>query len=91
MGVAPLKRNLELHKVYITKKERRKGLARKLVLKAEKFAKKNNFEKIILWSDTRFKEAHRMYLNFNYKKLSKTRKLFDISKTTEFCFEKKLN
>ena len=91
MGVAPNKKNLELHKVYITRSERRKGLARKLVLKAERYAKKNKFKKIILWSDTRFKEAHRMYLDFNYRKLSKKRKLYDISKTTEFCFEKTIN
>ena len=91
MGVAPYKNNLELHKIYIIKNERRKGLASKLVLKAERYAKKNNYKKIILWSDTRFKEAHRMYLDFKYKKLTKTRKLYDISKTVEFCFEKKIN
>ena len=73
------------------KSERRKGLARKLVLKAERYAKKNNYKKLILWSDTRFKEAHRMYLDFNYKKLTKTRKLYDISKTIEFCFEKNIH
>jgi len=91
MGIAPNKKNLELHKVYISKSERRKGLARKLVLKAERYAKKNNYKKLILWSDTRFKEAHRMYLDFNYRKLNKTRKLYDISKTTEFCFEKNIH
>ena len=75
----------------MTKNERRKGIARKLVLKAEKYAKKNNYKKIVLWSDTRFKEAHRMYLNLNYKKSPITRKLYDISKTTEFYFEKNIN
>jgi putative acetyltransferase len=91
MGIAPSKNNLELHKVYVIKNERRKGIARKLVLKAEKYAKNSNYKKIVLWSDTRFKEAHRMYLNLNYKKSPRTRKLYDISKTTEFYFEKNIN
>ena len=52
MGIAPLKRNLELHKVYITKKERRKGLARKLVLKAEKFG--NSYKDLL--KDSFFRE-----------------------------------
>ena len=45
MGIAPSKNNLELHKVYVIKNERRKGIARKLVLKAEKYAKKSNYKK----------------------------------------------
>ena len=90
MGIAPNRKNLELHKVYVSKNERRKGFARNFINKAERYAKKNNFKKIILWSDTRFKEAHRMYIDFNYKKLNKTRKLYDISNTIEFCFEKKI-
>ena len=53
--------------------------------------KKYKKRKIVLWTDTRFKEAHKMYKKLNYKKMSKTRKLNDISNTTEYAFQKVIN
>lgn len=90
MGLAPKGKDLELHKLYIKKNQRGKGLAKIMVIKAEKYAKKFGFKKMILWTDTRFKEAHLMYLKLNYKKMKKTRRLYDISDTTEFHFQKKI-
>ena len=90
MGLAPKGKDLELHKLYIKKNQRGKGLAKIMVIKAEKYAKKFGFKKMILWTDTRFKEAHLMYLKLNYKKMKKTRRLYDISNTTEFHFQKKI-
>ena len=89
-GLAPKGKDLELHKLYIKKNQRGKGLAKIMVIKAEKYAKKFGFKKMILWTDTRFKEAHLMYLKLNYKKMKKTRRLYDISDTTEFHFQKKI-
>ena len=68
-----------------------KGLAKKLMLRIESIAKKYKKRKIVLWTDSRFKEAHKMYKKLNYKKLSKTRKLNDISNTTEYAFQKVIN
>ena len=68
-----------------------KGLAKKLMLKIESIAKKYKKRKIVLWTDTRFKEAHKMYKKLNYEKMSKTRKLNDISNTTEYAFQKVIN
>ena len=91
MGYLPLSQKyIEIHKLYIDKKYRNKGLAKKLILKVESIAAKKNFKYISLWTDTRFKEAHEMYRKLNYKKSKKTRKLYDISNTSEFNFKKKL-
>ena len=92
MGYIPHeKNNLEIHKLYIDKSYRMKGLAKKLMLRIESIAKKYKKRKIVLWTDTRFKEAHKMYKKLNYKKMSKTRKLNDISNTTEYAFQKVIN
>jgi len=92
MGYLPHeKNNLEIHKLYIDKNYRMKGLAKKLMLRIESIAKKYKKRKIVLWTDTRFKEAHKMYKKLNYKKMSKKRRLNDISNTTEYAFQKVIN
>jgi len=92
MGIAPgREKSLEIHRLYIDKKFRRKGLAKKLLSMAENYALNLKIKKITLWTDTRFKESHKTYKRLNYKKLKKTRKLYDISNTTEYTFSKILS
>ena len=91
MGYLPSKKNeIEIHKLYIDQKFRRKGLAKHLVQKVENIALRENKSKVILWTDTRFKEAHKMYLKMDYQKSKKTRRLYDISDTVEYNFIKNL-
>jgi len=91
MGITPgREKSIEIHKLYIDKKYRRKGLAKRLLSMAETYALNSKVKKITLWTDTRFKESHKTYKRLNYKKLKKTRKLYDISKTTEYTFTKVL-
>ncbi len=91
MGYLPSGKNkIEIHKLYIDQKYRKKGLAKLLVKKVENIALKENKSKVFLWTDTRFKEAHRMYLKMNYNKSNKTRRLHDISDTVEYNFVKDL-
>ena len=91
MGYLPSKKNeIEIHKLYIDQKFRRRGLAKLLVQKVENIAIRENKSKVILWTDTRFKEAHKMYLKMDYKKSKKTRRLYDISDTVEYNFVKHL-
>ena len=90
-GYLPSKKNeIEIHKLYIDQKFRRKGLAKLLVQKVENIAMRENKSKVILWTDTRFKEAHKMYLKMDYEKSKKTRRLYDISDTVEYNFVKHL-
>ena len=91
MGYLPSKTNeIEIHKLYIDQKFRRKGLAKYLVKKVENIAVRENKSKVFLWTDTRFKEAHKMYLKMDYEKSKKTRRLHDISDTVEYNFVKRL-
>lgn len=91
MGYLPSKTNeIEIHKLYIDQKFRRKGLAKYLVKKVENIAVRENKSKVFLWTDTRFKEAHKMYLKMDYEKSKKTRRLYDISDTVEYNFVKHL-
>ena len=91
MGYLPSKKNeIEIHKLYVDQKFRRKGLAKHLVQKVENIAVRENKSKVILWTDTRFKEAHKMYLKMDYQKSNKTRRLYDISDTVEYNFIKNL-
>ena len=91
MGYLPSKKNeIEIHKLYIDQKFRRKGLAKHLVQKVENIAVRENKSKVILWTDTRFKEAHKMYLKMDYEKSKNTRRLYDISGTVEYNFIKNL-
>ncbi len=92
MGYIPSNKNyIEIHKLYIDKNFRNMGLAKKLIRRVEDIAVKGNFKFISLWTDTRFKEAHATYKKLNYEKSKKTRKLHDISNTSEFNFTKKIN
>ena len=91
MGYLPSKKNeIEIHKLYIDQKFRRKGLAKHLVQKVENIAIRENKSKVTLWTDTRFKEAHKMYLKMDYEKSKNTRRLYDISGTVEYNFVKNL-
>ena len=91
MGYLPSKKNeIEIHKLYIDQNFRRKGLAKHLVQKVEDIAIRENKSKVTLWTDTRFKEAHKMYLKMDYEKSKNTRRLYDISGTVEYNFVKNL-
>lgn len=65
-------------------------MAKHLVQKVENIAVRENKSKVILWTDTRFKEAHKMYLKMDYEKSKNTRRLYDISGTVEYNFVKNL-
>ena len=91
MGYLPSKKNeIEIHKLYIDQKFRKKGLAKLLVKKVENIALRENKSKVFLWTDTRFKEAHKMYSKMNYERSKKIRRLHDISDTVEYYFVKDL-
>ncbi len=84
-GVAELKR------LYVHPTARRRGFARKLVQRIESWAHAQGAERIELWSDTRFREAHAFYLALGYRRSGHSRRLNDPSDTTEFHFEKRLD
>ena len=51
----------ELKSLYVAREGRRKGLGERLTRMVEDFARERGAKEIVLWSDTRFSDAHRLY------------------------------
>jgi putative acetyltransferase len=79
---------LELQMLYVLASARRQGLGSRLVALVEGEASRRNATFIDLWSDTRFTDAHRLYLSLGYRQLPGMRELHDLSATREFHFTK---
>jgi len=67
------------------------GLGRQLVEVVEDWARAHSCFEVELWTDTRFKLAHRVYTALGYVPSGRTRELNDLSDTTEFHFLKRLD
>jgi len=81
---------VELKRLYVAKQARRRGLGEHFVSLAESEARQRGARRIVLWSDTRFADAHRLYDRLGYIKQPRTRALPDISNTVEFQYIKEL-
>jgi putative acetyltransferase len=80
----------EMKKLYVSSEARRMGLGARLCSRAEVEARSWGVKAIELWSDTRFKDAHRLYEQRGYERGPKTRKLKDKSKSVEYYYRKTL-
>ena len=78
----------ELHRLYVRADQRGRGFGSALVLQAESHARTAGARRMILWSDTRFTTAHRLYRGLGYVQLPGQRELSDISRSVEYGFEK---
>ena len=63
--------------------EERNGLA-------EEHAGERHAEQMILWTDTRFKTAHRFYERLGYQSAGRTRAIDDLSRSVEYFYSKRL-
>nr|WP_281433496.1 GNAT family N-acetyltransferase [Microvirga splendida] len=80
----------ELHRLYVRPDQRGRGLGSRLVHRAEAHARSNGAARMVLWSDTRFVTAHRLYARLGYVQAGEQRQLADISQSAEYRFEKSL-
>ncbi|MEZ0170254.1 GNAT family N-acetyltransferase [Microvirga sp. TS319] len=80
----------ELHRLYVRPDRRGKGLGSFLVRAVERHAREKGARRLVLWSDTRFTDAHRLYGKLGYTKTGAVRDLGDISNSSEYHFEKAL-
>lgn len=80
----------ELHRLYVRPDCRRRGIAARLVGEAERLGREAGAGRMLLWSDMRFVDAHRLYERLGYVKAPATRALGDISNTTEYRFDRVL-
>ena len=77
---------VELKRCYVHRDARRRGLGRALVARVEDWARAHDAEAVVLWSDTRFADAHRLYDRRGYVDTGRRRDLHDPSDTTEAEF-----
>ncbi|MDQ3712474.1 MAG: GNAT family N-acetyltransferase [Acidobacteriota bacterium] len=77
----------ELKSLYVREDFREQKLGENLIKLAVKSASMKGRSKIILWSDTRFINAHRLYEKLGFKLLGK-RELKDANKSVELGFKR---
>ena len=80
----------ELKKLYLFSSHRRRGHGQRLVELAETLARQRACTWMMLWSDTRFGDAHRLYERLGYQRQPEARALNDLSATIEYQFIKPL-
>lgn len=76
----------ELKSLYVHPSKRGKGMGEHLVRTATEFAGKKGASEMILWSDTRFTAAHRLYERLGFRETG-TRKLADLNNSVERGFK----
>lgn len=93
VGVTPAAHGpgVELRKLYVDARLRRRGLGAHLSGLVEAEAQRRRAPFIELWSDTRFLDAHRLYRRLGYVATGASRELHDLSDTVELHFRKILN
>ncbi|HUO91566.1 MAG TPA: GNAT family N-acetyltransferase [Rhizomicrobium sp.] len=81
---------VELKKLYVSPLARKRGLGEYLVKLAESEARSREAQMLILWTDTRFENAHRLYDRLGFVRAPETRALNDGSNTIEYHYSKEL-
>ncbi|HEX8847020.1 MAG TPA: GNAT family N-acetyltransferase [Pyrinomonadaceae bacterium] len=76
----------ELKSLYVHPRLRRQGWGRRLTDLAMERARAQGKSRMILWSDTRFTDAHRLYRNMGFRETG-IRELKDSNNTVEYGFE----
>jgi GNAT superfamily N-acetyltransferase len=76
----------ELKTLYVHRDLRRQGWGRRLVHLAIEHARRADRRRMILWSDTRFLDAHRLYTNMGFLQTGK-REQKDCNNSVEYGFE----
>ncbi len=61
----------EIKRFYVRKKFRRQGIGKQLLNVCLEYAQKQGFQKIILWTDIRYKEAQAFYLKNGFEPADK--------------------
>lgn len=79
----------ELKSLYVHPSLRRQGWGRRLTTLAIDYARAAGKPKMILWSDTRFRNAHRLYRNLGFTQTG-VRDLNDSNNSVEYGFEMEL-
>ena len=78
----------ELHRLYLDPSVRGRGLGDALVDTALAWCREERVPRLVLWSDTRFEHAHRLYLRNGFRRSGERVLPEDINQTREYHFER---
>jgi putative acetyltransferase len=81
----------ELKHLYVSRPARGRGLGNRLCELVEQEAAQRGHHTIELWTDTRFRDAHRLYERRAYARGHQTRELHDLSASVELNYQKSLS
>jgi len=80
----------ELHRLYLDAELRGRGLGDALVETILGWCHDNAIKRLVLWSDTRFHHAHRLYLRHGFRQAGERVLPEDLNDTREYHFERHL-
>ncbi len=78
----------ELHRLYLEARLRGRGTGRALVEAALDWCRAEKIPRMILWSDTRFDQAHRLYQRMGFRRMGERVLPDDPNQTREYGFER---
>jgi putative acetyltransferase len=89
VGVERLDENsAELHRLYLDAEWRGRRLGRALVDVALDWCRARGISRLILWSDTRFEQGHRLYTRMGFLQTGERTLPDDLNATREYSFER---
>jgi N-acetylglutamate synthase-like GNAT family acetyltransferase len=81
-------RSSELHRLYLDADLRGRGLGRALVETVLDWCRQHEIRQLVLWSDTRFDLAHRLYERLGFHRTGERELPGDVNDTREFRYER---
>jgi GNAT superfamily N-acetyltransferase len=91
VGVEMLdERSAELHRLYLDGDQRGRGTGRALIEACIAWSRSRGVEHLILWSDTRFDLAHRLYTRMGFARTGERTIVGDVNDSREYRFERPL-
>jgi GNAT superfamily N-acetyltransferase len=80
----------ELHRLYLDADLRGRGTGRALTEAAVAWCRARGIEHLLLWSDTRFDLAHRLYVRMGFTRTGERALPEDVNDTREYRFERRV-
>jgi N-acetylglutamate synthase-like GNAT family acetyltransferase len=81
-------RTAELHRLYVDAGQRGRGIGQRLVETVLDWARVQGLARVVLWSDTRFENSHRLYRRLGFEQLGERVVEGDINHSREYRFER---
>jgi len=78
----------ELHRLYLDAGLRGRGLGRALVDTVLRWCQAESIRHLVLWSDTRFADAHRLYERMGFRQTRERELPGDVNQTREYRYER---